>query len=149
MRVLLLLFSGSTVSRTWPRPHGHSRPSTPLVCAAGTVTATGSPATGTEWELVVLYFWIHWPRPKSGLTWWYRGQESACWCRGHGFAPQEDAKCRGVTEPSHNYWARALEPVSHNCCTYVLQPLQQLVCLPRACALRQETPPQGDAWALH
>lgn len=30
-------------------------------------------------------------------------------------APQEDAKCRGVTEPTHDYRARALEPGSHNC----------------------------------
>ena len=30
---------------------------------------------------------------------------------------QEDSTCRGASKPrSHNYWAGALEPVSHNCC---------------------------------
>ena len=29
---------------------------------------------------------------------------------------QEDPTCHGATKPMHhNYWARALEPVSHNC----------------------------------
>ena len=42
MRVLLLLFSGSTVSRTWPHHHGHSRPSTPLVHTAVSITAIGN-----------------------------------------------------------------------------------------------------------
>ena len=59
MRVLLLLFSGSTVNRMWPRHHGRSRPSTSLVCTAVTITAAGNPVTGTEQEVEVLHFWIH------------------------------------------------------------------------------------------
>ena len=124
----------------WPRHHGRSRPSTSLVCTAVTITAAGNPVTGTEREVEVLHFWIHWPRPKSGLNLvvpWIRicllMQGTWVWSPGRCQMPRSD-------------WAHT-QLLSHNSWTYVLQLLQQLVRLPRAYALRQEKPPQREAWA--
>ena len=62
---------------------------------------------------------------KEGLSWWSRGWESACWCRGHSFDPwsrkMSHAKgqlslCATTTEPMcHNCWNPCtLEPMLHN-----------------------------------
>ena len=54
---------------------------------------------------------------------------------------REDSTCRGTTKPrSHNYWAHALEPVSHDC-RYPVPQLLKPAC-PRAHALQREEPLQ-------
>ena len=58
----------------------------------------------------------------------------------------EDATCRGAAKPVlHNYWACALEPMSHN--YWSLRATATEACVPRACALQQEKPPQWEAHA--
>ena len=52
---------------------------------------------------------------------------------------REDPKCCGATKPvRHNYWACALEPVSHNEAR-----------APTAHALQQDKPPQWEAHILN
>ena len=49
---------------------------------------------------------------------------------------QEDLTCSRATKPvGHSYWARALEPGSHNCWALMSQLLKPSC--PRACALQQ------------
>ena len=59
----------------------------------------------------------------------------------------EDPTCGGATKPvHHNYWTCALEPGSHDSWAHVLQLLKPAC--PRACALKQEKPPQREAHSL-
>ena len=79
---------------------------------------------------------------------------------------QQDPTCSGATKPMHHrYWARTLEPTSHNYRAHALQLLKpaqsrahvpQLLSFraatteartPRAHALQQEKPPQSEAQA--
>ena len=66
----------------------------------------------------------------------------------------EDPTCRGATRPvHHNYWACALEPISHNYSAHEPQLLSPCATTtearaPRARALPQEKPPQWDAHTL-
>ena len=52
-----------------------------------------------------------------GFPWWYSGWEYACQCSEYGWVHSlvwEDYTCYGATKSMcHNYWAQALEPVSH------------------------------------
>ena len=97
----------------------------------------------------------------KGLPWWHSGYESACraslvaqWLRIHlpmqgkrvRALVQEDTTCHGATKPvRRNYWACALEPMSHNYwspCTTTTE-----AHAPRAHAPQQEKPPQWEACA--
>ena len=56
----------------------------------------------------------------------------------------EDPTCCRTTRPvSHNYWACALEPASHDC--WGLHATTTEARVPRACAPQQEEPPQWEA----
>ena len=85
----------------------------------------------------------------QGLFYWLNGEESACWCRRHGFSPWsgKDLTCRGANKLiHHNYWTCPLVPRSCNYWTYILQLLNPAH--PRACALQREKPPQWEAHTL-
>ena len=60
---------------------------------------------------------------------------------------QEDATPHGATKlMSHNYWACALEPPSHNYWSPHATVIKSK--RPRACAPQEETPPQWEAHSL-
>ena len=68
---------------------------------------------------------------RGGLPWWLSGKESASQCRGHKFNPRPE-KIPHATEQ--------LSPR-----TTTTEPRVLKLTCPRACALQQEKPPQGEA----
>ena len=79
-------------------------------------------------------------RTDPGLPWWLSGKESTCRCRRHRFDPWSGRIPRGLEQLSPR--ATTMEPVPCSLGTTttearVLKPVGS-----RACAPRQEKPPQ-------
>ena len=90
---------------------------------------------------------------NPGLPRWLSCRESTCQCRRHQFNPwsgripltTEQLSPRAATTElcSRDHKPQLLKPMSHNCWSPCATTAE--ACVPRACALQQEKPPQCKA----